>query len=146
MSNSSAPPLYSITSSDTVTLTSTACDTITLTGYDPASCHQITTLSTNNTGTYTYSPSSWQGSIAPLTASQISTVSINTGSNYSNGTINIGNLFSRNEWVDCFPDWDRIQKMCDEYPGLKIAFDQFKTVYKLVRDDYDTPEDQRPKP
>jgi hypothetical protein len=36
--------------------------------------------------------------------------------------------------------------MCDEYPGLKIAYEKFVTTYKLVKDHYDTPEDQRPKP
>jgi hypothetical protein len=47
------------------------------------------------------------------------------------------------EWVDSFPEWDRIQQMCNEYPGLKIAFEKFKTTYKLVKDDYDTPKDNR---
>jgi hypothetical protein len=50
------------------------------------------------------------------------------------------------EFVDAFPDYARIEKMCEEYPGLAIAFEKFKTVYKLVKDHYDTPEDQRPKP
>jgi hypothetical protein len=50
------------------------------------------------------------------------------------------------EFVDAFPDYYRIEKMCEEYPGLAIAFEKFKTVYKLVKDHYDTPEDQRPKP
>jgi hypothetical protein len=36
--------------------------------------------------------------------------------------------------------------MCEQYPGLKIAFEKFKTTYYLVKDDYDTPEDKRPKP
>jgi len=50
------------------------------------------------------------------------------------------------EWVNCLPDFDRIEKMCKEYPGLAIAFEKFKTVYKLVKDDYDTPKDKRPRP
>jgi hypothetical protein len=50
------------------------------------------------------------------------------------------------EFVDAFPDYDRIQDMCKQYPGLKIAYEKFVTTYKLIRDDYDTPEDQRPKP
>jgi hypothetical protein len=60
---------------------------------------------------------------------------------YSNYTINLPE-----EWVNCFPDFARIEKMCKEYPGLAIAFEKFKTTYKLVKDHYDTPEDQRPKP
>lgn len=50
------------------------------------------------------------------------------------------------EWEDRFPDFDRIQKMCKEYPGLRIAFEKFKTTYLLVKNHYDTPEDQRPRP
>jgi hypothetical protein len=50
------------------------------------------------------------------------------------------------EFVDAFPDFNRIEKMCKEYPGLAIAFEKFKTVYNLVKDHYDTPEDQRPIP
>jgi hypothetical protein len=50
------------------------------------------------------------------------------------------------EFVNCLPDLNRVKKMCEEYPGLKIAYEKFVTTYKLVRDDYDTPEDKRPKP
>jgi len=50
------------------------------------------------------------------------------------------------EFVDAFPDYDKVQQMCKEYPGLKLAYERFVTTYKLVRDHYDTPEDQRPKP
>jgi len=50
------------------------------------------------------------------------------------------------EWQDKFPDWNKVQKMCEEYPGLKIAFERFQTTYKLVVDHYDTPEDKRPRP
>jgi hypothetical protein len=88
------------------------------------------------------------------------TVSISSGGNYTIGagagvsTISIPPLtadqivmsITPDEWVGRFPYWDRIQKMCDEYPGLKIAFEKFKTTYMLVRDDYDTPPDQRAKP
>lgn len=43
------------------------------------------------------------------------------------------------EWVDAFPEWTRVKDMCDKYPGLKIAFENFQTVYQLVKDDYDNP-------
>ncbi len=46
------------------------------------------------------------------------------------------------EWVDSFPDWDRVQDMCKKYPGLEIALRNFKTVYTLVKDDYDNPKDE----
>ena len=46
------------------------------------------------------------------------------------------------EWVDAFPDWQRVQDMCKKYPGLEIALRNFKTVYTLVKDDYDNPKDE----
>ena len=46
------------------------------------------------------------------------------------------------EFVDSFPDWQRIQDMCKKYPGLEIALRNFRTVYTLVKDDYDNPKDE----
>jgi hypothetical protein len=43
------------------------------------------------------------------------------------------------EWVNCFPEWSRIEAMCKQYPGLEIAFRNFKNTYNLVKDDYDNP-------
>ena len=99
------------------------------------------------------------------------TISTMAGSNYyyntgagiggSSGTISVGAItggtftiggtgtsfnWKNEEFVDSLPDFDRIQKMCEQYPGLKIAYEKFKTTYFLVKDDYDTPEDKRPKP
>lgn len=68
-------------------------------------------------------------------SSGISTVSINNDViSDSSFTFNFPE-----EWIDAFPDWSRVQDMCDKYPGLKIAFDNFQTVYQLVKDDYDNP-------
>ena len=128
MSNFSQPEDYSITFTDTMSST----DTITLTSgstitIDPSySYHYNTgaTISTAGGGTYT---------IGGL--STISSINID---NY--------NFSLPEEWINTFPDFDRIEKMCKEYPGLRIAYEQFKTTYKLVADHYDTPEDQRPKP
>jgi len=75
-----------------------------------------------------------------LSANQIGTITID---NLSTSRFN-WNL--QDEFVNCFPDFNRIEKMCKEYPGLKIAYEKFVTTYKLVKDHYDTPEDQRPKP
>jgi hypothetical protein len=43
------------------------------------------------------------------------------------------------EWVGTFPDWDKVEDMCKKYPALEIALRNFKTVYQLVKDDYDNP-------
>lgn len=122
MTTFSAQPVYSITSSNTV-------DTITL-----------------NTGSgYTIG-----GATGSTWVSTVSNVSTPTFTISSNGNVGIGAMGSdvvfkwkNDEFVDCFPDFDRIQKMCEQYPGLKIAFEKFATTYRLVKDDYDTPKDKK---
>lgn len=34
-------------------------------------------------------------------------------------------------------DIDKINSMCEEYPGLRKVWDKFKTVYDLCKQDYD---------
>jgi len=117
----------------------------------------VDTITLTNPGTgyspYMYSSTGVTFSTTTYTG-LCNTISYNNGSTIcpSNSTINIGTIdtstmFSRGEeWKDRFPAWDRILDMCEQYPGLQIAFEKFKTVYKLVRDDYDTPENKRPLP
>ena len=124
--------------------------TITLTGTDGSACHTFS----YGTTCYPVGYQSAASTISSLTTSQISTLSSptisigNGGTGYTiGGGIGNGIRFTYpEEWTDSFPDFNRVQEMCKEYPGLKIAFDKFKTVYKLVKDHYDTPEDQRPLP
>ena len=137
MSNSSAQTAYSITSSDTITLTPPAIDTFTIdmasitTGYNNVSIG-------GGSGIYYTSPTTIVNSISALTTAQIQGLTTIDTSTFS--------FKMPEEWEDKFPDFDRIQKMCKEYPGLRIAFDKFKTTYLLVKNHYDTPEDQRPLP
>jgi hypothetical protein len=72
--------------------------------------------------------------------------SLSTANTISGINIDDFNITIPEEWINCFPDFKRIEKMCKEYPGLKIAYEKFVTTYKLVADHYDTPEDKRPKP
>jgi hypothetical protein len=64
-----------------------------------------------------------------------------SGSN--DNTITIDSSVFSNIWVTTvpfeneFPDWDSVQQMCQKYPGLKIAFEKFKTSYYLVKDDWE---------
>jgi len=141
MSNSSAPTTYSTISNDGAVsgsvgfiaqeIDSVLTDTI--------------TLSSGTGSSYYYTTGAGIGGTT-------GTISISNG-NYSIGSTTISTIDTSNfnwkmpeEFVDAFPDFDRIEKMCEEYPGLAIAFEKFKTVYNLVKDHYDTPEDQRPKP
>jgi hypothetical protein len=134
MNNSSAQTDYSITSSDTITLTSgTGSSYYYNTGAGTGGFSSDTiTITGGGTGGYTIG--------SGLSASQINTISV---SDISTAQFN---WKAPEEFVDAFPDYARIEKMCKEYPGLAIAFEKFKTVYKLVKDHYDTPEDKRPKP
>ena len=120
MNDSSQLPLYSITSSDT--MSTNTVDTITLTS--SSSTYYTPSGYTIGTGasTVTFSPTP--------TVSTISFPDIQTS------------LFFPTEWVDSFPEWNRIEDMCNQYPGLKIAFDNFKTFYCMVKDDYDNPKDE----
>lgn len=133
MTTTSQPTAYSPTSSDTI-------DTVTISGTDTIDWGSLT----SNSITYVSSPSSYtystNGTIAfpSISTAQIGAI---TSIDTSSFAINLPQ-----EWVNQFPDFDRVQKMCKEYPGLAIAFDKFKTTYKLVRDDYDTPKNKRPKP
>ena len=139
MTISSVQPSYSITSSDSDNTITISSDTSSsgvsssyyVTGVGATGSSMDTITLTGGSSTYTISGGAGTGVIAQ------DITSIN------------GSAFTwkmPEEFVDAFPDYDRIQDMCKQYPGLKIAYEKFVTTYKLIRDDYDTPEDQRPKP
>lgn len=71
-----------------------------------------------------------------------------TGGSSNSYTINDTIVFDNFNWgdaqefVDAFPDWQRVQDMCKKYPGLEIALRNFQTIYTLVKDDYDNPKDK----
>jgi len=134
MTTSSAPVGYLPTSSDTITMSTL--DTSTLGNFIVGSsyCYGDTVntgnITISNGNIYTSNNSVSTVNISPLTAEQVASF----------------NWQPPVEWQDKFPDWDKVKKMCEEYPGLKIAFEKFQTTYKLVVDHYDTPEDKRPLP
>ena len=94
-------------------------DTITLTGL--AAQPALTTTS----GTYTI------GSLSTDQIAQLTTITLDSSTTY--------NWNAPQEWVDSFPNWTRVQDMMDKYPGLKIAYDNFRVFYEMVKDDYDNP-------
>lgn len=83
---------------------------------------------TSNTITLTSTP-------ATYTIGNINTF---TDSITLNG-VDIGSFSLPIEWKDCLPPLSRIEDMCEKYPGLKIAFENFKVFYEMVKDDYDNP-------
>ena len=129
MSNSSAQSTYSITLNDTTDYSYSAQDVITLT----------------DTITVTGAGSGYFNVGAGAVGTSGGYTTITNGGTISDTITLDPSIFSWNneEWVDAFPQWARIQDMCDRYPGLKIAFEKFKTTYKLVKDDYDNPNDKK---
>jgi len=115
---------------------------------DDLTTNTITLDSIGTTFTYT-EPSSYSytydsNSISTITLSPPSSTSFNIGSiSPVISTVSIdASHFSWNlpeEWVGTFPEWDRVEDMCKKYPALEIALRNFKTVYQLVKDDYDNP-------
>ena len=59
-------------------------------------------------------------------------------------TINIDGIVSGStvttgfgtEWIDHLPAMSVVQDMCKHYPALEKALENFKTVYKMVEQDY----------
>ena len=88
-------------------------------------------IDTSNMNSYNIST----GAARPIyTINSSDTITLNTDYQFSWG--------DAEEFVDAFPDWQRVQDMCKKYPGLEIALRNFQTVYTLVKDDYDTPKDE----
>jgi len=111
MNNSSEPETYSITlNSDTIDLSSiTSANTITL-----------------DTSVFSGSYAISSGSISTITLSD---------------TISTDDTWSFNlpvAWVDSFPDYSEVEKMCKEYPALQIAFEKFKQTYAMIEDDWES--------
>ena len=135
MSNSLAEQVYSITLDDSYGFS--AQDISTMIASD--------TITLSNTGSnYFYNTGAGMGG-AGNTGSFTITNGGASASGYI-GSVTLDNTqfnWRDEEWVNSFPQWARIQEMCEQYPGLKIAFEKFKTTYKLVKDDYDHPKDKK---
>jgi hypothetical protein len=109
------------------------------------------TIGATGSDTFTIDlPSDLHASSGYYIDSNMNTISISGGaaSSYTilaSDTITLNDQFNWSnsiEFVDSFPDWQRVQDMCKQYPGLEIALRNFRTVYTLVKDDYDNPKDK----
>ena len=68
-----------------------------------------------------------------ITLDTIDTSFVNdTGSEY---TFNVGSTADK-VFVDSMPSVHRIQEMCELYPALAKAYEQFKLIYKMTEQDY----------
>lgn len=39
-------------------------------------------------------------------------------------------------WEDCMPDPQKLKKMCEQYPALEKVYENFRTVYSMVEQDW----------
>lgn len=108
-------------------------DTITITSAD--SYYSTDYLTSPNISTITLTGGS--GATYSIPSFSGDTISFPTNLD----TITIGDYFPK-EFVNGFPDWDRVEKMCKLYPGLEIALKKFREVYTMVKDDYDALKNQ----
>ena len=130
-------------SSKNLTINISEIDTIDLSGITMGTgsgIYSINNLDYNYTDTITLTGTGGAGTytIAPLTTSQIQTITVGNITGAS-GTDYTTSWHWGKEWVDHFPEWSRVQDMCVKYPGLKVAFDNFKVFYEMCKDDYDNP-------
>ena len=44
--------------------------------------------------------------------------------------------WEQTEFVDKMPSIDKVHNMCGYYPALEKAYENFKTIYKMVEQDY----------
>ena len=128
MSDSSQPTISSIDLSNTKSIDDILKECMTIAS--GSSCDTITISPSNMSYNYTIADVPTTYSIG---SSGISTITLN-GIDASSYSFNLPQ-----EWIGCFPDWNRVEDMCKEYPGLKIAFENFKVFYEMVKDDYDNP-------
>ena len=77
----------------------------------------------------------YTNTIGPLTTASIGAI----------GTIDISTLLNTSwtlnhvEWVDAWPDFNKVKNMRDKYPALDKAMDKVVSIYNMVKDDYDNP-------
>jgi len=65
------------------------------------------------------------------------TISLDGIVDSSDVTFDLNNItITATEFKDVMPELEKIDNMCDEYPALKKAYDNFKTIYKMCEQDY----------
>lgn len=50
------------------------------------------------------------------------------------------------EFEDCMPDIAKVEDMCNDYPALRNAYENFKTIYAMVHQDWQGRQDAENEP
>jgi len=86
---------------------------------------------------HTYSVSISDIATTTIDTNNITTSTITTGIDDWISTDDLSiTLTEPVEFEDHMPSLDKIKDMCQHYPGLKKAFKNFESVYKMVHQDY----------
>jgi hypothetical protein len=93
--------------------------------------------------------------VSTISHSQIGNIQLNTMDNklyIHNGTTwdaideSIDEGWRAVEWENSYPDFAMVSEMCKEYPALEKAYENFKTIYKLVNQDWNGKQNERNDP
>ena len=93
---------------------------------------------------YTIDLSNMDGTTSTITITNsnynIGDISVNSMDNYvytiDDGTIDLSNISTINWPLDASIDPAEIERMCKEYPALEKVWRNFKSVYDMVKQDY----------
>ena len=133
MNDSSQEPIFTITLDNTADSTTTEklnTNDIVISNWDSSGISALTSADIITlTGGY------GSGSITYNSMETIDLSKIETFTSFTN--------FYKDEFDGRFPDFERVQEMCKDYPGLEIAYRKFKEVYKMVKEDFDGKERER---
>ena len=70
--------------------------------------------------------------------------------NLTSDTINLDdldiNILEPVEFEDRMPDVAKVEDMCNDYPALRKAYENFKTIYKMVHQDWQGRQDAENEP
>ena len=127
---------------DTITITgnSSSNDTITITGNSSSNNTIVINLDETYGATTSYSTGGL--SIVSIEDTSTYTIDPNTWNNGGLSTINSINISDNisvtdfNWRDDTYLEVAEVEKMCAEYPALAKVYENFKTVYDLVKQDW----------
>jgi len=76
--------------------------------------------------------------ISSIDTSNIDTITIDTASTISLDTTHWadGITWQQTEFEDTMPNLSKVENMCKEYPALDKAYENFRTVYAMVHQDW----------
>tara|TARA_Y100000389_G_C16959778_1_gene270483 strand:- start:58 stop:405 length:348 start_codon:yes stop_codon:yes gene_type:complete len=83
--------------------------------------------------------------VSDITLSGVDTITIDTATTINDGNLTItlddthwadGIVWEQTDFVDKMPSIDKIHNMVGYYPSLEKAYENFKTIYQMVEQDY----------